>query len=120
MNMEATSKIREYLKKEGLIFPKAPVKEFYSQIFKLSGFGIGGLLKFSGKKAGIIAAQILEEVLKSEKDLETICKYVKILLEETGVCNIECIDIEENKIKLSVKNSIFAEGISQSKKPVCR
>ena len=49
---EVLSKVRVFLREEGVIIPKGPIKEFYSQLMKLSGFGIGGLLTFSGKKAG--------------------------------------------------------------------
>jgi hypothetical protein len=42
---EVLSKVRVFLREEGVIIPKGPIKEFYSQLMKLSGFGIGGLLK---------------------------------------------------------------------------
>ncbi len=120
VNEEAISKVRIYLRKEGLILPKAPIREFYSQIFKLSGFGIGGILNFSGKKAGNIAAHILKEMLGPEiKDLETASEYVKVFLNETGVCNVGSLDVDENTIRLKVVNSVFAEAVGKSKKPVC-
>ena len=43
---EVLSKVRIFLGEEGVIIPKGPIKEFYSQLLKLSGFGIGGLLTF--------------------------------------------------------------------------
>jgi hypothetical protein len=49
-NPEVLSKVRVFLREEGVIIPKGPIKEFYFQFMKLSGFGIGGLLVFSGKK----------------------------------------------------------------------
>jgi hypothetical protein len=49
------NKVRVSLREEGVIILKGPIKEFYSQFIKLSGFGIGGLLVFSGKKAGKMA-----------------------------------------------------------------
>jgi hypothetical protein len=42
---EILSKVRTFLREGGVIIPKGPIKEFYSQLMKLSGFGIGGLLK---------------------------------------------------------------------------
>ncbi|WP_304092732.1 hypothetical protein [Hydrogenobacter thermophilus] len=54
--LEAVSKIRVFLKDEGFIVPKKPVQEFYSSIIRLSGFGVGGILNMSGRKAGRIPA----------------------------------------------------------------
>ena len=120
LEREAVSRIRIYLRSEGLILPKAPIKEFYSHIFKLSGFGIGGLLNLSGKKAGNMAAHILREVFESEEeDLEAVFRYIKVFLGETGICDVEDVVLEEDKIRLSVKGSIFAEAVGSSKKPVC-
>ena len=120
LEKEATSKIRIYLRREGLMLPKVPIKEFYSHIFKLSGFGIGGLLNLSGKKAGSIAAQILREIIESDgRDLKVVSEYVKVFLKETGVCEVESIEVEENSIKLSVRRSVFAEAVGRAKKPVC-
>jgi hypothetical protein len=47
-----------FLKDEGFIVPKKPVQEFYSNIIRLLGFGVGGILNMSGRKAGRIAGQI--------------------------------------------------------------
>jgi len=43
---EVLSKVRIFLREEGVIIHKRPIKEFYSQLMKLSGFGISGLLTF--------------------------------------------------------------------------
>ena len=45
LDPEVFSKVRTFLREEGVIIPKGSIKEFYSQLMKLSGFGIGGLLK---------------------------------------------------------------------------
>ncbi|MDQ7082098.1 MAG: hypothetical protein Q9N34_03265 [Aquificota bacterium] len=50
---DATAKVRIYLRNEGILLPKNPIKEFYSQIFKLSGFGIGVYSVFRGKRRGL-------------------------------------------------------------------
>ncbi len=119
---DAIAKVRVYLRNEGIILPKKPIKEFYSQIFKLSGFGIGGILSFSGKKAGAIGAQIIRSMAEDEselKSLEIVFSYVKVFLEEASICKLESWEIKDGEINFSVSESIFAEAVGKSKKPVC-
>jgi hypothetical protein len=61
-NPEVLSKMRVFLREEGVIIPKGPIKEFYSQFMKLSCFGIGGLLVFFWKKAGKMAGTYIRSI----------------------------------------------------------
>lgn len=119
-NQEIIEKIDKFLKEEGVIIPKGPIKEFYSQLLKLSGIGLGGLLNLSGKKAGKIAGSYIRDLIGAEgkNDKEEILNYIRIFLTDSGICNVVACKMESNKIILTAKNSLFAEGI-ESKKPVC-
>ncbi len=115
----AVSKIRIFLKQEGFIVPKKPVQEFYSSIVKLSGFGIGGILNMSGRKAGRIAGQILKELIGNQTpSIEDIELYLRTFLGEAGVGVVDHWENQEDRIKIYIKGSVFAEG-QESKKPVC-
>ena len=65
-NKEVLAKIDAFLKEEGVIMPKGPIQEFYSQLLKLAGFGAGALLTFSGKKAGKIAGGYIRNLIGKE------------------------------------------------------
>jgi len=117
--LEAVSKIRIFLRQEGFIVPRKPVQEFYSSIVKLSGFGIGGILNMSGKKAGKIAGQILKELIGNHApSTEEIELYLRTFLEEAGIGVVDHWENEENRVKIYIKGSVFAEG-QEGKKPVC-
>ena len=118
-NLEVKRKVEEFLKEEGVIFPKGPINEFYSQFVKLSGFGIGGLLTFSGKKAGKLAGSYIRKMAQNDnlspKDL---LDYVCNFLEGSGIAKIESYEVQNDKIVIKAKNSIFAQGV-ENKKPIC-
>ena len=90
--------------------PRKPVQEFYSSIVKLSGFGIGGILNMSGKKAGKIGNHA-----PSTEEIEL---YLRTFLEEAGIGVVDHWKNEENRVKIYIKGSVFAEG-QEGKKPVC-
>ncbi|MFN3472336.1 MAG: 4-vinyl reductase, partial [Aquificaceae bacterium] len=107
--VEVVSKIRIFLKQEGFIVPKRPVQEFYSSIVKLSGFGIGGILNMSGRKAGKIAGQILKEVMENlNPSMEEIEMYLRTFLSDAGIGVIDHWENHEDKIKIYIKGSVFA------------
>jgi predicted hydrocarbon binding protein len=116
---EVLSKVRVFLREEGVIIPKGPIKEFYSQLMKLSGFGIGGLLTFSGKKAGKIAGAYIREIVdKEEPSLSDVASYVITFLQEAGICKVEEYSLLDHRVLFKVKDSLFAQGV-ENKKPVC-
>jgi predicted hydrocarbon binding protein len=116
---EVLSKVRVFLKEEGVIIPKGPIKEFYSQLMKLSGFGIGGLLTFSGKKAGKMAGTYIRSIVGEENpSMSMVVPYVSAFLGETGICKVEEYEILDSQVLFKVRDSIFAQDI-ENKKPVC-
>ena len=119
-NKEVLAKIDAFLKEEGVIMPKGPIQEFYSQLLKLAGFGAGASLTFSGKKAGKIAVGYIRNLIgKENPTLEEVAEYVDTFLEETGICkSISFERINEGMLLIKAKGSIFAEG-NESKKPLC-
>lgn len=118
-DQEVLSRVRIFLREEGIIVPKGPIKEFYSQLMKLSGFGIGGLLVFSGKKAGKMAGTYIKSIVGDEDpSVEKVADYVSAFLEETGICKVESYELSDSQIIFKVKDSIFAQDVD-NKKPVC-
>jgi len=116
---EVLSKVRVFLREEGVIIPKGPIKEFYSQLMKLSGFGIGGLLTFSGKKAGKMAGTYIRSIVGEENpSMSMVVPYVSAFLGETGICKVEEYELLDSQVLFKVKDSIFAQDI-ENKKPVC-
>jgi predicted hydrocarbon binding protein len=116
---EVLSKVRVFLREEGVIIPKGPIKEFYSQFMKLSGFGIGGLLVFSGKKAGKMAGTYIRSIVGEENpSMSMVVPYVIAFLGETGICKVEEYELLDSQVLFKVKDSIFAQDI-ENKKPVC-
>jgi predicted hydrocarbon binding protein len=116
---EVLSKVRVFLREEGVIIPKGPIKEFYSQLMKLSGFGIGGLLTFSGKKAGKMAGTYIRSIVGEENpSMSMVVPYVSAFLGETGICKVEEYELLDSQVLFKVRDSIFAQDI-ENKKPVC-
>ncbi|SNZ16588.1 V4R domain-containing protein [Hydrogenobacter hydrogenophilus] len=116
---EVISKVRVFLREEGVIIPKGPIKEFYSQLMKLSGFGIGGLLVFSGKKAGKMAGTYIRSIVGEEHpSMSMVVPYISAFLGETGICKVEEYELLDSQVLFKVKDSIFAQDI-ENKKPVC-
>ncbi len=118
-SQEIVARVRIYLRENGLIVPKEAVKDFYSQIIKLSGFGLGGILTLAGKKAGNTASNILKELMEDgEKSEDYIVEYISVFLKEAGIGNMEKWERENNTLRIYIKDSFFATGVS-SKKPAC-
>lgn len=116
---EVLSKVRAFLKEEGIILPSGPIKEFYSQLMKLSGFGIGGILTFSGKKAGKIASSYIKKLSGEDNPpLERVVDYVSIFFEESGICKVLGYELSDSTIIFKAKDSVFAQD-AKSNKPVC-
>ena len=116
---EVLSKVRVFLREEGLIVPKGPIKEFYAQPVKSSGFGIGGLIVFSGKKAGKLAGTHIKSIVGEENpSIGTAVPYIIAFFGETGVCKVEEYELSDAQVLFKVRGSVFAQDI-ESKKPVC-
>lgn len=116
---EVLSKARVFLREEGVIIPKGPIKEFYSQLMKLSGFGISGLLVFSGKKAGKMVGTYIRSIVGEEHpSMSMVVPYISAFLGETGICKVEEYELLDSQVLFKVKDSIFAQDI-ENKKPVC-
>ncbi len=119
-NKEVVAKINAFLKEEGVIIPRGPIHELYSQLLKLAGFGAGALITFSGRKAGKIAGGYIRDLVgKENPTLEEVAEYVSVFFEEAKICKSVSFDIvSEELLFFKAKGSILAEG-NKSKKPVC-
>ncbi len=118
-SQEIVARVRIYLRENGLIVPREAVKDFYSQIIKLSGFGLGGILTLAGKKAGNTAANILRELMEEgESSEDYVVEYISVFLKEAGIGNMEKWEGNKGNFKIFIKGSFFATGI-KSRKPAC-
>ncbi len=106
-DQEVLSKVRIFLREEGVIVPKGHIKEFYSQLMKLSGFGIGGLLVFSGKKAGKMTGTYIKNMLGEKEPIEKVAGYVGAFLEESGICKVESYQLSDTQITFIVRDSRY-------------
>ncbi|ADC90198.1 4-vinyl reductase 4VR [Thermocrinis albus DSM 14484] len=112
-------RIRGALRKHGFFVLKEPVQEFYKSMFRFTGIGLGGILHMAGKSAGLKAGRLILELTEGKVDRSNLRDVLEVFLVETGT--IESIvewEMGEDSILLSVKGSVFAEGM-ESKKPVC-
>jgi predicted hydrocarbon binding protein len=113
-------KTRIVLREKGFVVLKEPVQEFYKNLFKFTGIGLGGLLNMAGKSAGQIAGKLLKEIASEEDlSLQDFKKLLEVFLLETGtVSEIKKWEVRNDGVIISVKGSVFS--VSQgSKKPMC-
>jgi predicted hydrocarbon binding protein len=82
---------------------------------------IEGLLTLSGKKAGklAVAGSYIKKIAQNDNlSPKELLDYVCNFLEGSGMAKIESYDVQNDKIVIKAKKSIFAQGI-ENKKPVC-
>jgi predicted hydrocarbon binding protein len=111
------AKAKEYFESESFPLPKSVFREFYSQLIKLSGFGLGGIFVLSGKKAGSKTAVYLKSLIGESLTNEDMKMCITAALQAYNQKVVE-FNLESNFALIKIDNSIFAEGI-KSKKPVC-
>ncbi|MGC8706713.1 hypothetical protein SAMN05660835_00837 [Desulfurella multipotens] len=115
---EIRAKTNQYVEEEGFILPKNVFRDFFSQLIKLAGFGLGGMFVLSGKKAGKKAASHIKEILGDNLSLEDVKECIISYFEESKQCKMVVFNISENSVNFKAQHSVFAEGI-ESKKPTC-
>ena len=98
-------KIREFIKNEGIVFPKEFVLELYTQIMK---FGpLAGLIQAGSKKAGQKAGQIFKSYVQTNHD--SIPDVIKEFIKETGFGEID-VRWEGENLVLEVKDSFLLKA----------
>lgn len=113
-------KTRLALREKGFVVLKEPVQEFYRNLFKFTGIGLGGLLNLAGKSAGQIAGKLLKDlVLGEDLSMNDFKKLLEVFLLETGtVSEIKRWEVSDNGVIIGIKGSVFS--VSQdSKRPMC-
>lgn len=115
---EIREKTSKYVEQEGFILPKNVFRDFFSQLIKLAGFGLGGMFVLSGKKAGKKAASHIKEIIGQNLEINDIKECIAAYFEESKQCTIGEFSLTDSIANLKVKHSVFAEGI-ESKKPTC-
>ncbi len=111
---------RVALRERGFVVLKEPVQEFYKNLFKFTGVGLGGLLYMAGKSAGLMAGNVLKDIAGLRNiPLDDFKKLLEVFLIESGtVSEVIEWEVKGDEITISVKGSVFA--VSQdSKKPMC-
>ncbi len=112
------SKTKQYIENEGFVLPKDVFRDFFGNLIKLAGFGLGGMFILPGKKAGKRAAENFKQILGENLDLDTIKECIMAYFEESRQCKFVQFDLSENGAYIKVRDSVFAEGL-KSKKPTC-
>jgi predicted hydrocarbon binding protein len=111
-------KTAHYFEQEGFILPKNVFRDFFSQLIKLAGFGLGGMFVLSGKKAGKKAASHIKELIGENLSLDDVRECIIAYFEESKQCIVKEFTLTESTASLKLEHSVFAEGI-ESKKPTC-
>ena len=112
------SKTKQYIENEGFVLPKDVFRDFFGNLIKLAGFGLGGMFILPGKKAGKRAAENFKQIFGENLDLDTIKEGIIAYLEESRQCKFEEFELTEDRAFIRVSHSVFAEGL-KSKKPTC-
>lgn len=112
-------KTRIVLRERGFVVLKKPVQEFYRNLFKFTGIGLGGLLNMAGKSVGQIAGKLLKELASGEDlPLYDFKKLLEVFLLETGtVSEIKRWEVIDKGVIIGVKGSVFV--VSQDSKNPC-
>lgn len=76
---------------------KKPVQEFYRNLFKFTGIGLGGLLNMAGKSVGQIAGKLLKELaLGEDLPLYDFKKLLEVFLFKVALLELWRLSLVEN------------------------
>ncbi len=101
--------ISEFIRKEGVVFPKDFVLELYSQVMK---FGpLSGLIQAGSRKAGERAGEIFKKYASLDK--ESVPEVIKEFISQTGFGNVNVSWEASDKLKLEVQDSFLLEAHSK-------
>jgi hypothetical protein len=96
-------KIKEFLRKEGVILPKDLVGELFSQVLKFAG-GFSGLVFAGAKKAGEKMGELFKNHLQVKE--EEFPNLIKLFFKETGMAEIE-VEKSEEGYKINIIDSFL-------------
>lgn len=102
-----------------LIIPRHAFISFYEGVLKIAGFGFGGMLVMAGKKAGGKLAEQFKEKLGREVTIEEAMTVISKLFEFTRTGTDMEISVEDDRLKLSMKDSFLAKDLN-NKKTICK
>jgi len=105
--------IKKFLENEGITLPKDFVIEVYSQILKIAGGPLAGLIQRGSKEAGKVAAKSLMKSTNLDKN-----KLPEILKDFFSLAGFGDMDIqsEGNIIKIQIKESFLLKAHQDPKK----
>lgn len=107
--------IRDLIQSHSVLLARDGLATLYENIFKMAGFGLGGILYNAGKKAGEQGVAILQNELGLSG--EDLLRAALIGFNHSGWGQAE-LERTDGTLRVHVYNSALA-GTMQSKKPVC-
>ncbi len=97
--------VKEFIRKEGVIFPADFVVEMYAQALKFAG-GLAGLIQSLSRKAGEKAGTIFRENYGGDVAVESLPELLKIFFQEAGFGELN-ISLEGNVLRVEVVDSFL-------------
>ncbi len=97
--------VKEFIRKEGVIFPADFVVEMYAQALKFAG-GLAGLIQSLSRKAGEKAGTIFRENYGGDVAVENLPELLKIFFQEAGFGELN-ISLEGNVLRVEVVDSFL-------------
>nr|WP_290666356.1 V4R domain-containing protein [Ardenticatena sp.] len=107
--------IRDLIQAHSVLLARDGLATLYENIFKMAGFGLGGILYNAGKKAGEQGVAILQNELGLSGD--DLLYAALIAFNHSGWGRAE-LEHNGDTIRVHVHDSALA-GTMQSRKPVC-
>ncbi len=97
--------VREFIRKEGVIFPADFVVEMYAQALRFAG-GLAGLIQSISRKAGEKAGSIFREKYGGDVDVESLPELLSIFFREAGFGDLK-IELDGNILRVDVVDSFL-------------
>ncbi len=97
--------VREFIRKEGVIFPADFVVEMYAQALKFAG-GLAGLIQSLSRKAGEKAGNIFRENYGGDVGVDSLPELLRIFFQEAGFGDLR-IELDGNILRVEVLDSFL-------------
>lgn len=110
--------IMAHIKRESVLVNRDALMDAYREIFKLAGFGLGGVLKKTGElawKQGI--KHIKEQFAVDTESLDDVITGLSSITVESGMA--KNVEWDSDSRQIYIQGSLMAQSIGTSKRPVC-
>lgn len=112
------TEIMAHIKRESVLVNRDALMDAYREIFKLAGFGLGGVLKKTGElawKQGI--KHIKEQFAVDTESLHEVVSGLSSVTVESGMA--KQVEWDAASRQIYVQGSLMAQAIETHKRPVC-